>query len=105
MELPTFDEALPPIHPGEILKAEFMDELGLGAADLASRCHVPTDRIVDVVEGRSRLDGDLALRLGKVFGVPAMFWMNLQGRYDIERAAHGPGVDLDAIVTLGHAAE
>ena len=105
MDLSTLDDPLPPIHPGEILSAEFMEEFGLDAAGLASRCHVPVDRILDLVEGRSRIDGELALRLGKAFGVPPMFWMNLQGRYDIERAAHERGIDLDAIATIGQAAE
>lgn len=74
------------IHPGDILKTEFMQPLGLTAYRLAKELHVPLTRINDVVRGKRSISADTALRLGIYFGLPAQFWLNLQNDYDIRIA-------------------
>ncbi len=75
------------IHPGDILRTEFMAPMGLTAYRLAKELHVPLPRINDVVRGKRSISADTALRLGIYFGLPAQFWLNLQNDYDI-RTAH-----------------
>jgi addiction module HigA family antidote len=72
------------IHPGEILKTEFMEPLGLTAYQLAKALHFPG--IYEVVRGDRALSADTAIRLGKYFGLPAQFWLNLQNDYDLRLA-------------------
>jgi addiction module HigA family antidote len=74
------------IHPGEILKEEFMQPLALSAYRLAKDLHVPAPRINDVVRGKRAISADTAIRLGIYFGLPAQFWMNLQNDYDLRLA-------------------
>lgn len=74
------------IHPGNILKTEFMQPLGLTAYRLAKELHVPLTRINDVVRGKRSISADTALRLGIYFGLPTQFWLNLQNDYDIRIA-------------------
>ena len=66
------------IHPGEVLKEEFMLPLALTAYRLAKELHVPAPRINDIVRGKRAISADTAIRLGIYFGLPAQFWMNLQ---------------------------
>jgi addiction module HigA family antidote len=74
------------IHPGDILRTEFMDPMGLTAYRLAKELHVPLPRINDVVRGKRSISAGTALRLGIYFGLPAQFWLNLQNDYDIRMA-------------------
>jgi len=74
------------IHPGEILKEEFMIPLALTAYRLAKDLHVPVPRINDIVRGKRSISADTAIRLGIYFGLPAQFWMNLQADYDLRLA-------------------
>ena len=74
------------IHPGEILKEEFMQPLSLTAYRLAKDLHVPAPRINDIVRGKRAISTDTAIRLGIYFGLPAQFWMNLQNDYDLRLA-------------------
>jgi addiction module HigA family antidote len=74
------------IHPGDILRTEFMEPIGITAYRLAKELHVPLPRINDVVRGKRSISADTALRLGIYFGLPAQFWMNLQNDYDIRLA-------------------
>lgn len=76
---------LTPIHPGEILKEEFLKPLELTEYRLAKDVSVPPRRINEIVHGERAITADTALRLGRYFGTSAQFWMNLQSRYDIER--------------------
>lgn len=76
------------VHAGEILKAEFMDPLGITAYALAKALRFPG--IYDVVRGERAISADTAIRLGKFFGLPAQFWLNLQNDYDL-RLARGNG--------------
>jgi len=76
-----------PIHPGEILREDFMKPVGLSPIKVARLCGVPRTRIERVVSEATGVTADTALRLGKLFGTTPGFWMNLQARYDLERAA------------------
>ena len=80
-----------PISPGEILQAEFLDELGMSVGQLAAKLHVPESELQAVVEGKSRIGGDLALRLSQHFRISPEFWLNLQMRYDLELAEQEAG--------------
>ena len=75
-----------PVHPGEILKEEFMVPLGLSANGLARAMRVPPNRISAIVNGGRGLTADTALRLSKAFGTPAEFWLNLQKQYELDCA-------------------
>ncbi len=77
---------LDPIHPGEILKHEFMLPLGLTAAALANAIGVTPARIGEIVRGRRGITADTALRLARYFDTDARSWMNLQSRYELECA-------------------
>jgi antitoxin HigA-1 len=74
------------IHPGEILKEEFMEPLGLTSYRLAKELHVSAPRMNDIVRGKRAVTADTAIRLGIYFGLPAQFWMNLQTDYDLRLA-------------------
>ena len=80
------------IHPGEILQTEFMQPLGLTAYRLAKDIQVPAPRVGDIVRGKRAVSADTALRLGKYFGLPAQFWLNLQNEYVLRRAAESPAL-------------
>ncbi len=77
------------VHPGEILKTEFMEPMGVSAYELAKALNFPG--IYEVVRGGRAISADTAIRLGKYFGLPAQFWMNLQNDYDL-RLAEGSGI-------------
>ena len=77
------------IHPGEILKTEFMEPMGVSAYKLAKALSFPG--IYEVVRGDRAISADTAIRLGKYFGLPAQFWLNLQNDYDL-RIAEGSGI-------------
>ncbi|MCY3734979.1 MAG: HigA family addiction module antitoxin [Gemmatimonadaceae bacterium] len=77
---------LPPVHPGEILRDEFLQPLGLSVYRLAQAIKVSRPRLNDIVLGRRGVTTDTALRLGRYFGVTPEFWINLQTRYDLEVA-------------------
>ncbi len=78
---------LTPIHPGEILRADFMEPLGLSMNRLALDLRVPVTRIAEIVHERRGITPDTALRLARYFNTSAGFWMNLQTTYDLEVAA------------------
>jgi addiction module HigA family antidote len=75
------------IHPGEILKAEFMEPLGLSSYRLAKELHVSVPRINDLVRGKRSLTADTAMRLSRYFGTSAQLWLGLQMDHDIWLAA------------------
>ena len=75
---------LPPVHPGEILKDEFLAPLGISQYRLAKDIGVPPRRINEIVKGRRAITADTALRLSRFFGLSAQFWMNLQTRYELD---------------------
>lgn len=94
---------LDPSHPGEILKEEFMQPYGLSAIALAKRIGVPRTRIERLVKEQTGVSSDTALRLAKVFGTTAEFWVNLQVNYDMAKAR--ASVDVSAIDCVVQAAE
>ncbi len=79
-------EKLPPIHPGEILREDFMKPLGLSMNKLALDLHVPVTRIAEIVHERRGITPDTALRLGHYFNMSPRFWLNAQANYDLEVA-------------------
>src|SRR5947209_4481797 len=76
--------SMAPIHPGEILAEEYLGPLGITQHRLAVEIGVPPRRINEIVHGKRRISADTALRLARYFGTSERFWMNLQGRYDLE---------------------
>ena len=77
---------LPPVHPGEILREEFLVPMQLTAYAVAQACGVPRTRIERLAREETPVTADTALRLARYFGTSAEFWMNMQARYDLERA-------------------
>jgi len=84
--VPKSQKLLPPIHPGEILRADFMEPLRLSMNRLALDLRVPVTRIAEIVHGRRGVTPDTALRLARYFNTSPGFWMNLQTSYDLEVA-------------------
>ena len=72
------------IHPGEILKEEFLIEFGISAYKLAKDIGIPQTRISEIIKGARRITADTALRLSSYFGNSPKFWLGLQDDYDIE---------------------
>jgi len=93
-----------PISPGEVLQEEFIAPLGLSQNRVALATGVPPRRINEIVHGTRRITADTALRLGRLFGTTAMFWMNLQTRFDLSTQQDALASQLDAIVPLRVAA-
>ena len=75
---------LAPIHPGEVLAAEFLEPLGVTQHRVAVAIGVPPRRINEIVHGKRRITADTALRLSRYFGTTDVFWVNLQAHYDLE---------------------
>lgn len=76
--------AMAPIHPGEVLLEEYLVPLGITQHRLAVAIDVPPRRINEIVHGKRGISADTALRLARYFGTTERFWLNLQGRYDLE---------------------
>ena len=98
-------ERLPPLHPGEVLREEFLGPLGLSAYALAKALRVPLNRITAILAGERAVSADTALRLARFFGTTPEFWINLQGGYDLEvaRIEHGDEI-VTAVGVSGHLA-
>ncbi len=78
----------PPVHPGEMLREEFMKPLGISINSLALELHVPVTRISQIVNERRGITADTALRLPRHFGTSADFWMNIQKDYELVLTRH-----------------
>src|SRR5580658_8544258 len=78
------DSIMSPIHPGEVLMLEYLQPLEVTQHGLAVAIGVPPRRINEIVHGKRRITTDTALRLARYFGTSERFWLNLQGRYDLE---------------------
>ena len=91
--------ALTAIHPGEHL-AEELEALDMGAAELARKINVPTNRITQILNGTRAITGDTALRLAHFFGTSAPFWLNLQSLYELRLAQEKVGKSIKALPTL-----
>ena len=93
-----------PIHPGEILREEFLVPLGMSAHALALELRVPAPRINDIVRERRAITPDTALRLARYFNTTAQFWMNLQISYDLKLAEIKNGAKIVAEINMRLAA-
>jgi len=84
------------VHPGEILREEFLKPLGMSVYELAKRLRVPAPRMNDIVLERRGVSADTAVRLSRFFGTTEQFWLNLQAAYEISRvkAEHAPEIEL-----------
>src|SRR5450432_2902685 len=91
---------LPPMHPGEVLREEFLIPLGLSAGAIAKACGVPRTRIERVANEETPITADTALRLGKALGTSAQLWLNLQNDHDVQIAKRDLGKTLDRIETV-----
>ena len=82
----TTGAELPPVHPGQILRDDFLDPLHLSPYALAKALNIPRSRANDLVRCRRAVSTDTALRLARFFGTTAEFWINLQVRYNLDVA-------------------
>ena len=90
------ERLMPPVHPGEILREDFMKPLGLTVNRLALDLHVPATRIGEIVHERRQVTADTALRLARYFKTNPEFWLNLQTFYDLEvtrRSGSAPEIE------------
>ncbi len=85
------------VHPGEILREEFLKPMGMSAYELAKRLRVPAPRVNDIVLERRGISVDTAVRLSRFFGTTEQFWLNLQGAYEISlvKAEHASEIELN----------
>jgi addiction module HigA family antidote len=88
---------LSPLHPGEVLREEFLVPLDLSAAALAKAMGVPRTRVERIAAESIGVTADSALRLGKALGTSAQLWLNLQNRFDVETAERAIGKQLARI--------
>ena len=95
---------LAPIHPGEVLLADFLEPLGITQYRLARDISVPPRRINEIVHGKRAISADTALRLARYFSVSERFWLNLQARFDLETERDRLGGRLEKEVVVLRAA-
>jgi len=88
---------LPPLHPGEVLREEFLIPLGLSPGALAKAMGVPRTRVERIAAETTGITADTALRLGRALGTSAQLWLNLQNRHDMEKAERAIGRELARI--------
>src|SRR5262250_1669146 len=88
---------LPPMHPGEVLREEFLIPLKLSAGALASKMNLPRTRIERIASEDVGITADTALRLGKALGTSPQLWLNLQNDYDLQMATRALGKKLAKI--------
>lgn len=88
---------LAPVHPGEVLREEFLKPLDLTAYAVAAALRVPRTRIERLAREETPVTADTALRLGKYFNTSAAFWMNMQAQYDLETAEDEIAPEIDKI--------
>lgn len=77
---------LKPVHPGDILRHDFLDPIEMTPYRLAKELHVSPPTVNEIARGRRAVSADMALRLARFWGTSAQFWLNLQARYDLETA-------------------
>jgi antitoxin HigA-1 len=93
----TVAKKLPPVHPGEVLREEFLRPMNLSAYAVARAVGVPRTRIERLSNEQTPMTADTALRLGRYFGTTAAFWMGIQTQYDLERTEDELGTALHKI--------
>ena len=94
MSILRTNERMFPLHPGEMLREEFLIPLNLSAEKLASALHVSASLVTDVIEERRGIDAETALRLSRYFGNTAEFWMNLQSGYELSSVSDKAANDI-----------
>ena len=87
-----------PVHPGEVLREDFLKPLGMSQYALAEALSVPEMRISAIVNGKRAITPDTALRLGRFFGTSPEFWLGMQTSYDLERTRDRAGAAIEAAV-------
>jgi len=97
-------ERLPPVHPGEVLRHDFLEPLGITAHALALALRVPANRITTILAGERAVTAETAPRLARHFGTSAGFWLNLQKAYELERTERAAGARIRAEVAPREAA-
>lgn len=95
-------EKLANIHPGEVLKEEFLDEMDITAYRLAKETFMPQTRISEIIKGRRGITADTALRLSRYFGTSAKFWLGLQEDYDLENELREKEDEINKIRKVGY---
>ena len=90
---------LPPVSPGEVLRAEFLEPLQMSASALARAIAVPRNRLTGIINGKRAVTADTALRLGIYFGTSPEFWLSLQAAYDLKRTRRAIGERLRREIT------
>ena len=93
----TTTNKLPNIHPGEVLKEEFLLPMNLSVRFLANNTAIPETRIVKIIQGQSSITAGIAIRLSKFFGTTSEFWLNLQNLYDLEEENNKHYVEFERI--------
>lgn len=86
-------EGRPPTHPGEMLRKEFLEPLGMTQRELADRLGVHYPRVNELVNGKRGVTTETALMLAKLFGTSARLWLNLQSTYDLYETMHSPAAE------------
>lgn len=88
-------DILEPINPGEILREDFLEPLGISINQLSRDLSVPPNRISEIVNGKRAITADTALRLERYFGIEAQFWLNLQTEFDLRMMKRKIGPDIE----------
>ena len=94
-------EKLKNIHPGEILKEEFLEPMGISAYRLSKETFIPQTRISQILKEQRRITADTALRFAKFFGTTPKFWLGLQDDFDIEEEQRQKKDELNEIKSFG----
>jgi addiction module HigA family antidote len=98
--MPRRPRKLAPVHPGEILREEFLNPLGISPYRLAKDTSMPPRRVKEILRGTRSITAETALRLAHCFGTAERFWLNLQAHHDLEVAKEQLGDRLDREVVL-----
>lgn len=102
----TKNDSLEPIFPGEILREDFLEPLGISINKLSRDLSVPPNRISEIVNGKRAITADTALRLERYFGIEAQFWLNLQTEFDLRIMKRKIGADIKKrIIPAKHTSE
>lgn len=89
------NKQIPPIHPGEILKEEFLDPMDISQRSFARSIDVPANRVNEIVRGKRSITGDTAIRFSLALGSSPEMWLRLQAKYELERAQDEREPDLE----------
>lgn len=100
----VFKNGMWPVHPGEVLREDYLKELGMSANALAKALNVPAPRINDIVRERRGITADTALRLARYFDSSPQFWLNLQAMYDLRVAEIAVGKKIEREMAVMHKA-